>query len=379
MTNNSKNYLGTRDAMVKVAKRENNNKRGYLIVNSLQGKHVPVSPNKSLQLFQQLSVQVSEYYSGESILVIGFAETATAIGAAVAIHLGCLYLQTTREDISGMNPLFFQETHSHATEQKLSRDALEQVIPQIDRILFVEDEITTGNTILNAINCIQSLCAHEMQYSVASILNGMNSDRLTHFNDRGIGVHFIYHIDNTSFAEQAQLFQSNGNAYKATITEKADTSVINLCQNYMDPRTLVDGQYYGKSCEKLCLMLEPYFSKMSRNVLVLGTEEFMYPALRVAAYAESTFNLNVRFHATTRSPITVSTHLDYPLHQRYELVSLYDSNRITYLYNLAQYDHVIVITDAAPTRADGILTLLDSLHKQGNQNIHIIRWCNHAN
>lgn len=40
--------------LVRIAKRENNTKRGYLVVNPLQGKHIPVSPSKALQLFQEL-------------------------------------------------------------------------------------------------------------------------------------------------------------------------------------------------------------------------------------------------------------------------------------------------------------------------------------
>ncbi len=30
--------------LVRIAKRENNRKRNYLVVNPLQGKHIPVSP-----------------------------------------------------------------------------------------------------------------------------------------------------------------------------------------------------------------------------------------------------------------------------------------------------------------------------------------------
>ena len=36
----------TEEELVAVARRENNEKRKYLVVNRLQGKHVPVSPQK---------------------------------------------------------------------------------------------------------------------------------------------------------------------------------------------------------------------------------------------------------------------------------------------------------------------------------------------
>ena len=51
-------------------------------------------------------------------------------------------------------------------------------------------------------------------------------------------------------------------------------------------------------------------------------------------------------HSTTRSPITVSLDREYPLHSRYELKSLYDSKRRVFLYNIGEFDKVIIITDA---------------------------------
>ena len=70
--------------LVRVAKRENNTKRSYLYVNPRQGKHMPVSPSSSLTLFRLLAARVEARYRNERLLIIGFAETATAIGFAVA-------------------------------------------------------------------------------------------------------------------------------------------------------------------------------------------------------------------------------------------------------------------------------------------------------
>ena len=41
-----------KEDLVKVAKRDNNNKRTFLLVNPLQGKHIPVSPTAALELFK---------------------------------------------------------------------------------------------------------------------------------------------------------------------------------------------------------------------------------------------------------------------------------------------------------------------------------------
>ena len=55
--------------LVKIAKRENNKKRSYLLVNPLQGKHMPVSPIKAMQLFDSLADKIKDRYKDEKILL----------------------------------------------------------------------------------------------------------------------------------------------------------------------------------------------------------------------------------------------------------------------------------------------------------------------
>ena len=90
----------TADDVLRVARRHNNEKRSYLLVNPLQGKHMPVSPSLALDMMQALGAKVAKAVP-HARLVIGFAETATAIGAVVAKSLAdsCLYVQTTRETL----------------------------------------------------------------------------------------------------------------------------------------------------------------------------------------------------------------------------------------------------------------------------------------
>ena len=162
--------------LVRIAKRENNTKRSYLVVDPLQGKHVPVEPSKALNLFKSLAEKLQGKYEGERLLLIGFAETATAIGAQAAITLETKYIQTTREVIPDARYLFFSEAHSHATEQKLVKDDIDRVINDIDRIVFIEDEVTTGNTIMNIIKIITKEYQKKTKFAVASLLNGMTEE-----------------------------------------------------------------------------------------------------------------------------------------------------------------------------------------------------------
>ena len=96
-----------KNEFVKIAKRENNKKRNYLVVNGLLGKHVPASPGRVFELFDSLADLLKDAYCGEKLLLVGFAETATAVGARAAVKLRSWYIQTTREEILGVEYLFF--------------------------------------------------------------------------------------------------------------------------------------------------------------------------------------------------------------------------------------------------------------------------------
>jgi len=358
--------------IISIAKRENNNKRNYLIVNKLQGKHIPVSPKKSFDMFFRLADIIKNEYLNERLLLVGFAETATAIGAALAIKLNTYYIQTTRENIENVEYLFFSETHSHASEQKLVKNDIDKVIDKIDRIIFVEDEITTGNTILNIINIIEKEYSKKITFSVISILNGMTYDSECIYNHRNIKIHYILKTQNKEYEKIAEKYNLNGKYYKANINNPINFKMLKIL-GYINARRITTGEKYFNACENLWNKISseiqiPY----NKNILVLGTEEFMFPAIFIAEKLEE--NNIVKYHATTRSPICVSFDKNYPLHSRFELVSLYDSERKTYIYNLKCYDEVFVITDSNSNLDFGVNSLINALSLLGNDNITLIRW-----
>lgn len=373
--------------LVKIAKRENNTKRSYLVVDPLQGKHVPVEPSKALNLFKSLAEKLQGKYEGERLLLIGFAETATAIGAQAAITLGTKYIQTTREVIQDARYLFFSEAHSHATEQKLVKDDIDRVINDIDRIVFIEDEVTTGNTIMNIIKIITKEYQKKIKFAVASLLNGMTEESLKIYQDEKIELHYLVKTDHSGYGAVAEQYRCDG-LYICAIPENhthesADIDVqseknmrehIISIPGWMNARRFVDAKQYEAACRKLAeTVIAETGVKQGERVLVIGTEEFMYPALLTGQEIEK-MGCEVRSHSTTRSPIAVSTEEEYPLHCRYELRSLYDPDRKTFIYDLENYDRVIVMTDSALVSLKGLETLTYALRMK-NENITVIRWC----
>lgn len=372
--------------LVKIAKRENNTKRSYLVVDPLQGKHVPVEPSKALNLFKSLAEKLQGKYEGERLLLIGFAETATAIGAQAAITLGTKYIQTTREVIQDARYLFFSEAHSHATEQKLVKDDIDRVINDIDRIVFIEDEVTTGNTIMNIIKIITKEYQKKTKFAVASLLNGMTEEYLKIYQDEKIELHYLVKTDHSGYGAVAEQYRCDG-LYICAIPENhthesADIDVqseknmrehIISIPGWMNARRFVDAKQYEAACRKLAeTVIAETGVKQGERVLVIGTEEFMYPALLTGQEIEK-MGCEVRSHSTTRSPIAVSTEEEYPLHCRYELRSLYDPDRKTFIYDLESYDRVIVMTDSALVSLKGLETLTYALRMK-NENISVIRW-----
>lgn len=393
----------TEAELVRIAKRENNTRRKYLVVNRLQGKHIPVSPKEALQMFRSLAELIKEAYPSERLLMVGFAETATAIGAAVAIECQAAYMQTTREVIDGMDYLYFSESHSHATEQKLVKTDLDKIIGKTDRIVFIEDEVTTGNTILNIVRLIQKTYAQPVSFAVASILNGMNEEALENYKNLKIPVHYLVKTAHDTYTEIAEQYQADGTCHICTKpqekeveqqkevqqqiemqqTKEAQQPIeVQEISGWINARRLHTADTYKQACEQLWQEIQQKYgytkytkeTETGRRILVLGTEEFMYPALYVGAKLEEA-GYTVRMHATTRSPIAVSKEEKYPLHTRYELASLYDKNRTTFVYDLTEYEEVLVLTDAQKQETEGWESLQRALTLNHNRQIRGIRWC----
>ncbi len=360
----------TEKQLVAVAKRENNTKRNYLVVNRLQGKHVPVSPGEAMQMFEELAAAARERYGAERTLVIGFAETATAIGAAVAAELGGWYIQTTREPIYDTAYFSFSELHSHAVEQTLARGALDEIMPNVDRILLAEDEVTTGRTILNIVDVLEQAYGKKA-FAAVSLLNGMDASAEMRFAEKGIDLVYLVKTNHKSYEAKAEQYQGDGACFAPMFSENS-YSVLEI-GGYINARRLTEGEAYRKACAGLWEKIHKAVPDKGCSILVLGTEEFMYPALYIG-YCIEKRGCRVRFHATTRSPIAVSTEEGYPLSVRYELRSLYAKDRRTFIYDIQKADRVLIITDAHCSENAGKNSLIRAVLKK-NETIDLIRWC----
>ncbi|MCR5833837.1 MAG: phosphoribosyltransferase family protein [Selenomonadaceae bacterium] len=364
-----KNYSAT--DILRVAKRFNNRKRNYLLVNPLQGKHLPTSPTAALDMMSTLGERVAENFPSAK-LVIGFAETATAIGAAVAKTLSddCFYLQTTRETFDG-NFVEFLEEHSHAPEQKLFAENFNVLLNDTPEVIFIDDELSTGKTLLNIVRRLKSEFPElvDKKICAASIINRLSEENLSAFAAENISCEYLVKLPQTPF-DVERFTISPAQDVKPCGREVTEVLTCKISTNPRRGTTI--GEFFSQ-CETVGDKVAEMFvrRKISGEVVTIGTEEFMLPAIIIGRRLQRE-NLSVVTHSTTRSPIGVSTDENYPIREGYGLRSFYDDTRRTFIYNPKFYDAAVIVTDAQNFSA-GLDDLIAALNVHGVGEIFIVR------
>ncbi|MBA9006847.1 phosphoribosyltransferase [Thermomonospora cellulosilytica] len=315
-------------------------------------------------------------------LVIGYAETATALGHAVADALGdAVYLHSTRRPVDGVAPYGgFEEEHSHATSHLLL-PADRTLVERDGPVVLVDDELSTGNTVLNTIRALHAVRPRD-HYVVAALVDvrgPRDRARMAAFAD-GLGAR----IDAVALAsgrvELPPDILARGQALVAGMTAAPEHAAGDFPVVRVDPgwpEGLPEGGRHGftpdhrerldKELPAMAARLADALPGGARRVLVLGFEELMYAPLRLAeALADQLPGADVRYSTTTRSPVlavddpgyAIRTRIAFPAHD-----DPADGPGERYAYNVAGggFDAIVLIVDAAgdtPGLASGLLTRL---------------------
>ena len=347
----------TAENLLRLTKRWNNPKRAYLLVNPLQGKHIPAKPSESWDMMRCLGRQLAGRWP-DTRLVVGFAETATAVAAAVADCFGedCIYIHTTREDLPEVEDwITFQEEHSHAVEQKLCGVGLENWLRSTPQVLIVDDELSTGKTIRNIAASLRARypALTGKPIAAASLLNRLDHDNMAKFQEADIQSDYLVKLPEASYTAMVSRYEIvQATDLRDRGGPQADLEYLETGCSLPDPRTGVQIGVYVRACEALAEnVLSAVRLPEAGRVLVLGTEECMYPALTLGRMLERR-GVDVCWYATTRSPIGICSQPGYPVTAGCKVHSLYSDKRETYLYNLRQYDLVLLVSDADPAGAE---------------------------
>lgn len=334
----------------------NNNKRRFLFISKVLGKHLPCNAvdmdNLGKSIVKAYEKQM-DYLKNP--LVISFAETGTALGHSVFnyINTECEFIHTTREIIEGKKTLDFLEEHSHATNHNLYYEDLSS-LKTGEEVILVDDEVTTGNTCINLIKKINELFPKK-RYTICSILNWMNKAAFDKFvelqEELNIEIQFVY-----LFSGNFEFICDEEKVKKIIEKKEAQNTVLervnrDLKINYihLDMNEYENASKYLKYTGRFGINKNDQIDllnnikreskklKISKDekCLFLGTEEFMYIPMQFAKQ----FGENVYYHSTTRSPIVDLNQDMYPIKSKFCHHSLYNENIKNYMYNVDKYNY----------------------------------------
>lgn len=350
--------------LVRLALRRNP-RRAHLLVSTVLGKHLPVDPAKVVGAGRALGTLVAAGLdaheppaglaaavrngdfsalpdpTGRDVLVLGYCETATALGHVVAQQLGAPYLHSTRLRTPELPvAATFEEGHSHATTHLLQPADPGWLRPDVPLVL-VDDELSTGRTIAATIAAIQRVSPRG-RYLVATLVDLRGpADRaqLAALADR-LGVR----IEVVSLGSAAVELPPDLIAEVSTLVA-ADTVSPPSPDRPVDEveidwpagvptggrQGLADHAGFAAACATAAEQLAATLPAGARRVLVIGTEEFMAAPLLIAQELARDPSLELRFQSTTRSPVLPLDDPGYPVRRRFTFAAPDGTTR--YLYN----------------------------------------------
>lgn len=324
---------------------------------------------------------LSELLAGQQtelpgVVTIGYAETATGLGQLVAGQLGTYYLHSTRQGTSCVTPYgAFEEMHSHATSHQLlptSRAALNLA----ETIVLVDDELSTGATIMNTIRELHRTAPHRL-YVVASLVDlrpQEDRDRLGDLaHELGTRIsavalaHGSIRLPDTLAADAAALI-SNLPIPNAAVPRPGRIRLLDL-NGVVPPvrsaRFGVAGRPDPDQASRIADALAAALGRGARageRVLILATEEFMALPLAVAARLQDLRpDADIRYSTSTRSPIAALDEPGYAIRSAIAFASDDDAPDGTgprFAYNFmhpeGRFDTVVIMAEPG-TAVSGLL------------------------
>ena len=387
---------GLRDLLGLALRR--NPRRAHLLVSQVLGKHVPQHPGivygTGLGLGERVRALLGQ--DADRAVVLGYAETATGLGHSVADGLGTVpYLHSTRRAVPGAEPVGgFEEEHSHATSHLLLPED-PGLLAGDGPLVLVDDEFSTGTTVLNTITALHRAFPRGRYVIVAltDLRGEADRARLEKFAaELGARIDVValatgtVHLPGDVLERGRALVEAHDSPPPEPAAGPYEVRRVDLGW----PLGLPDGGRHGftpahrtRLEAALPAMADRIAAELpdgARRVLVLGCEELMYVPLRLADALTGATGAEVRYSTTTRSPVlavdepgyAIRTRLVFPAHDDPTADSAAgpaDSPAAEagprYAYNVAGqgFDAVVAVVDsAADTPAlhapDGLLAHL---------------------
>lgn len=328
----------------------NNPKRAFLFVSKILGKHIPVSPSKMRQSYQDLSQLLPTNLKGDAVF-IGMAETAVGLAAGVFHESkdkfdNAILLTSTRHEMDSELLCEFKENHSHATDHLiyLPNDVtMRQILHNASTLVLIDDEMTTGNTFRNLIEALLHTDHFKniKQIIILTLIN-WNEDGIKH---SCIPIH-CYALLNGSWLWHPNLQATPPSMPNVNITKQRNT----LVTGEQDWGRL--GVQHSEDNLALHITGQP-----DKTILVIGSCEFLWKPFLLAERLEKQ-GANVFFCSTTRSPIALGLAIQSVL----SFTDNYGQGIPNFIYNIAhqKFDQILLCVETTKESIDP--AFLDSLY-----------------
>lgn len=333
-----------------------NKKRAHLLVSTVLGKHIPVSPDKAIAAANTMADQITRMTGvGRQFTVFGYAETATCLGANVANRLldshDVIYLHSTRYPQAGAVEYgSFEESHSHATSHHITPSDVQMLDNPGRSIVLVDDELTTGSTVMNTIRLFESHAHHE-EYFIATLTDMRTEVSLAKFREfeaaMGITVHVVsllatrLTIPEGSVEKAAPIIENLKSAQE--VSKNAGGTVTRSLHSYKAPELSLGAGSEDFAALKRCAAAVATEIPLEgrERLLVLGMEEDMFFPMLVANELNK-LGHRVDSSSTTRSPVITYSDSSYAINTRvrYEVE---DDAEPRYAYNIHKEDYTTVL------------------------------------
>lgn len=287
-------------------------------------------------------------------VVLGYAETATGLGRLVANALGGYYIHSTRHATPGVRAVAgFEEGHSHATSHAMVPTDPHWLDGE-GPVVLVDDEFSTGSTVINTIRELHALVPHPV-YVVAALIDLRSAADRARFDAlaaelgcriavTALGTGEIS-LGDDILDRAAALIEALPQTPGADTAGPGRLAILELTDADMVP---VRSDRFGNEAPPAAADIAAVAGHVAKLLaaqecrgpfVVLGCEENMFLPLAAAkVLAELLPDAQVRFSTTTRSPIVPVNRDDYAISGALAFAShdaTLDGPGVRFAYNLS--------------------------------------------
>jgi hypothetical protein len=314
-----------------------NQKRPFIFISKVLGKHWPVKPSTMCSIHKQLAQKLNKIIDigDDPVLFIAMAETAIGLGRGVFDEffelnptMSLFFIHTTRYSLRTKIALDIDEPHSHARRHLVYFPQSSEGVRQFSNattLVLVDDEISTGRTLNNLALAYIKQFKSVKHVIFISITNWLADNAYTELRkDMPVKVDMVNLLKGTFD------FILNANAMTMPNFKSESTwAPVDTILKKNFGRLGITPAESRLSLNNLKQIAKNFNIPKETDIRVVGTGEFIYEPYLLAKCFEE-IGHNVIFQSSTRTPIVAENEIKNAIN----FVDNYNENIDNFLYNI---------------------------------------------